>query len=75
MAQTAKNLPADAGDKDSDPVLGRQAGGGNGNHLQYSCLKNPVDRGDWQETVHGVEKSWTRLSDYQTCDPSAAISS
>ena len=31
--------------------------------LQYSCLENPMDRGAWQATVHGVEKSWTRLSD------------
>ena len=31
--------------------------------LQYSCLENPTDRGAWQAAVHGVEKSWTRLSD------------
>ena len=30
---------------------------------QYSCLKNPMDRGDWQATVHGVAKSWIQLSD------------
>ena len=30
--------------------------------LQYSCLENPTDRGAWQAAVHGVEKSWTRLS-------------
>ena len=30
--------------------------------LQYSCLENPMDRGSWQATVHGVEKSWTRLN-------------
>ena len=35
----------------------------NDNPLQYSCLRNPVDRGDWQATVRGVAKSWTRLSD------------
>ena len=34
-------------------------GGGNGNPLQYSCLENPMDRGAWQATVHGVPKSWT----------------
>ena len=36
---------------------------GNGNPLQYSCLENPMDRGAWWATVHGVTKSWTRLSD------------
>ena len=75
MAQTVKNLPANAGDEDSVPVLGRQPGGGNVNPLQYSCLKNSMDRGAWQKTVHEVEMSRTRRSDYQTCDPSAAISS
>ena len=35
---------------------------GNGTPLQYSCLENPMDRGAWQATVHGVAKSWTRLS-------------
>ena len=37
-------------------------GEGNGNPLQYSCLETPMDRGAWQATVHGVPKSWTRLS-------------
>ena len=37
--------------------------GGNGNPLQSSCLENPMDRGAWQATVHGVAKSWTWLSD------------
>ena len=36
----------------------------NGNSLQYSCLKNFMDRGGWQATVHGVAKSWTWLSDW-----------
>ena len=39
-------------------------GEGNGNPLQYSCLENPMDREAWQATVHGVAKSWTRLSDF-----------
>ena len=39
-----KNLPADAGDVDSVPGLGRSPGGGNGNPFQYSCLENPTDR-------------------------------
>ena len=36
-------------------------GGGHGNPLQYSCLENPMDRGAWRATGHGVKKSWTRL--------------
>ena len=40
-----KNLPANAGDVNSIPGLGRSSGGGNGNPLQYSCLENPMDRG------------------------------
>ena len=39
-------------------------GEGNGNTLQYSCLENPTDGGAWWATVHGVTKSWTRLSDF-----------
>ena len=35
---------------------------GNGNPLQYSCLENPMDRGAWWATVHGVMKSWTQLT-------------
>ena len=41
--------------------LGREGGGG-GNPPQYSCLENPMDRGAWRATAHGVPKSWTRLS-------------
>ena len=39
-------------------------GEGNGNPLQYSCLEDPTDRGAWWATVHGVTKSWTRLSHF-----------
>ena len=39
-------------------------GEGNGNPLRYSCLENPMDGGAWWATVHGVAKSWTRLSDF-----------
>ena len=46
----------------SIPVSGRSPGEGNGNPLQYSCLGNSVDGRAWQATVHGVAKSWTRLS-------------
>jgi len=38
--------------------LERSVGEGNGNPLQYSCLENPMDRGDWQVTVHWVAKNW-----------------
>ena len=43
------------------PGSGRSPGGGHGNPLQYSCLKNPMNRGAWQATVHGVVKGQTRL--------------
>ena len=59
-----KNSPANAGDiRDVGliPGSGRCPGGGHGNPLQYSCLENPMDRGAWRATVHGVAKSWTRL--------------
>ena len=49
----------DAGHQGSIPGLGRSLGGGNGNPLQYSYLENPMDRGAWQATVHGVTKCWT----------------
>ena len=45
-----------AGDLGSIPGLGRYPGEGKGNPLQYSCLENPMDRGSWQATVHGVAK-------------------
>ena len=54
-----KNLPAnagDAGDTGSIPMLGRSPGVGNGNPLQYSCLENSMDGGDWQGIV---TKRWT----------------
>ena len=46
--------------------LGRSPGEGNGNPLQYSCLGNPMDRGAWQATVHGVAKSRTHLSEHKS---------
>ena len=60
-----KNLPADAGDARGVGLIpgpGRSPGVGNGNPLQYSCLENLMDRGAWWTPVHGVAKSWTRLS-------------
>ena len=53
------NPPTNAGDMSSIPRSGRSPGEENGNPLQYSCLGNPVDRGAWQATIHGVTKSWT----------------
>ena len=50
-----------SGDMGSIPGLGRSPGGGNGNPHQYSGLKNPVDRGDWQAVIQRVTKSQTRL--------------
>jgi len=57
-----KNPPASTGaigDSGSIPGSGRSPGKGNGNPLQYSCLGNPMDRGAWWATVHGVSKSPT----------------
>ena len=57
-----KNPPATAGDMGSIP--GKEGSEeGNGNSLKYSCLGNPMDRGAWQATVHGVAKNQTQLSD------------
>ena len=58
-----KNPPANAGNEGSIPELGRALGVGNGNPLQYSCLGNAMDRGDWWATVQGVARSQTWLSD------------
>ena len=63
MAQLrVKNLPANAGDvrnMGSIPGSGRSPGGGHGNPLQYFYLENPMDRGAWQDAVHGVTESDT----------------
>ena len=58
-----KNLPANAGDmRDVGliPGSGRSPGGGHGNPLQYSCLKDPRDKGAFRATVHRVTKSQIR---------------
>ena len=62
MVLVVKNPSANAGDvrdAGSIPGLGSSPGGENGNPLQYSCLGNPMDRGDWWVTVHVVATSWT----------------
>ena len=51
-----------AGDPGLIPGSRRSPGGGNENPLQYSCLGNPLDRGAWQATDHGITKSQTQLS-------------
>ena len=56
-----------AGDLGSIPGPGGSPGEGNGNPLQYSCLDNPMDGGAQWATVHGVAKSWTRLSHFTSC--------
>ena len=61
VAQTVKNLPAMW---ETIPESGRSPGEGNGYPLQCSCLKNSMDRGAWQATVHGAAKSQTQLSGY-----------
>ena len=55
-------IAGDIGDAGSIPGSERSLGGGNGNPLQYSCLGNPVGRGTWRATVHGVTKSRTQLT-------------
>ena len=59
-----KASACNVGDPDSIPGSARSPGEGNGHPLQYSCLENPMDRGAWRATVHGVAKSRTRLSDF-----------
>ena len=69
MALLVKNPPANAGDirvVGSVSGLGSSPLGGNGNPLQYSCLENPIDRGTWWATVHGVAKSLTGLERLST---------
>ena len=64
MVLVVKNPPANAGDAEhlgSKPGLRRSPGRGHGNLLQYSCLKNPRDRGAWRATIHSVAKTLTGL--------------
>ena len=57
----SKESVLNEGDPGSIPGLGRCPRQGNGSPLQYSCLKNPMDRGTWRATVHWVTKSRPRL--------------
>ena len=59
VALMVKNLPAKAGGARHTGLISgsrRSPGGGNGTPLQYSCLENPIDKGAWQATVHGVAR-------------------
>ena len=58
-----KESSCSAGDRNSIPGSGRYPREGNGNPFRYSCLENPMDRGAWWATVHGVAKSWPELID------------
>ena len=65
MAPVVENPPANAGDirdAGSIPGSGRSPGGGHGSPLQYSCPENPMDRGAWWASVHGVAKIRTQLN-------------
>ena len=67
-----KNTPANIGDtRDAASILGseRSPGGGHDNPLQYSCLRNSMDRGAWRVTAHGVTKSRSRLSTHTHTHP------
>ena len=69
VALVVKNPPANAGelrDMGSTPESWRSPEGGQGNPLQCSCLENPMDRGAWWATVHGVAKSQTQLKQLST---------
>ena len=67
VAQTVKKSACSVEDLGSVPGLGRSPGEGNSYPLQYSGLKNSMDRGAWQATVHAVTKSQTLLSDFDFC--------
>ena len=56
VGSVVKNPSANSGDAGSIPGSIRSPGEGNGNPFQYSCLKNLMDRGAWQTTVHGVAR-------------------
>ena len=59
VAQLVKNLPVMQETRGSVPGSGRSPGEGHGNLLQYSCLENPMNGGEWWATVQGVARSQT----------------
>ena len=58
----SKESACDAGNLRPIPESGRSPGGGHGNPLQYSCLENPMDRGAWWDTAHGVARAGHNLA-------------
>ena len=65
--ESASNA-GNTGDAGLIPGLGRSSGEGNGNSFQYSCLGNPMERGNRQATAHGVTRNWTQLSMPTQCN-------
>ena len=63
MVKNPPDNAGDTGDAGLIPGSGRSSGERNDNPLQYSCLKNPMNRGAWWDTVYGVTKSLTQPSD------------
>ena len=61
-SSNGKQSACNEGDLGSISGSGRSPGEGHGNLLQYSCLENSMNRRAWRAIVHGVTKSWTRLS-------------
>ena len=64
-SSVGKESACNAGDMALIPESGRSPGEENGYPLQYSCLENSKDRGAWRATVHGIKKSWTKLSNWE----------
>ena len=64
VSSDGKEAACSAGGPASIPGSGRSPGEGNGSPLQFSCLQNPMDRGGWQATVHGVTKGRKLLRDF-----------
>ena len=63
VVENSSAIAGDAKDVGLISGSGRSPGGANGNLLSCSCLENPMARGAWKATVHGVTNSWTQLSD------------
>ena len=78
VALVVKDLPANAGDirdTSSIPESERSVGGGHGNPFQYSCLENPMGRGAWRATVHGVTESDVTKATWHTAHTRDIVSS
>ena len=73
-SSVGKELACSAGDLGSIPGLGRSPEGGNGNPLQYSCMENPIERGVWRATVHGVTRVRHDLATKPTTMPKDEVS-